>query len=425
MRLTKSKVENAPIPASGATLSWDADLPGFGLRVTAGGSRSYIAQGRVRGRTRRVTLGRHGILTAEQARKKAKKVLGDMADGHDPVAERKRRTAVAVTLRDVAEDYIENKRRKSDGKPLADRSKADIRRHLRASFDGWADKPIASIDRDKVARKYKELAGRSHAQANQAMRIMSALVNYARGRHRGPSGELIIADNPVAVIHESGLYRGDVPGRKTRVPLESVGKFYAELEATRTDPDESPSIRVKATAAVVLMLTGLRKADVVGRAWADVDLDDASLHVPDTKHRSPRTFPLAEQVVDVLRDLKEITGESDYIFAGEGKKVPTIYDVRDGMARACTAIEHHVTAHDLRRTWIDVCNVLDIDPLIAELLSNRKGAAYQALSTRFESYDTSDLTHYADRVQRIADYYDEQRRIADADNVIPMEARVG
>lgn len=91
------------------------------------------------------------------------------------------------------------------------------------------------------------------------------------------------------------------------------------------------------------------------------------------------------------------------------------------MERALRAIEHHVSAHDLRRTWIDVCNEVDIDPLVAELQSNRKGAAYQALSVRFESYDTGDMTHYADRAQRIADYFDEQRRIAEADNVVSIQ----
>lgn len=418
MRITKSRVENLAAPEQGTALFWDDDLPGFGVRITAAGAKAFIAQGRAQGKSRRVTLGKTGLLTAEQARKKAKAALGAMAEGKDPVATRKRQAAVSVTLRAVVEDYIENKRRR-DGKPLADRTKQDIEKHLRVSFGAWADKPIAAITRDAVSRRYKAMADRSVAQGNQAMRVLSALINFARGRHRGPNGEHIIADNPVAVIHESGLYRGDVAPRKTRVPAGLVGQFYSLLEATRTSG--SPTVRTKATLAVVLLLTGLRKADVIGRQWQDVSLDDATLYVPDTKHRSPRLFPLAEQAVDALRDLRELSGEKLHVFAGEGTKRLHIYDAREGLDPACAAIGQHIALHDLRRTWTDACGALRIDPLAVELLANRKGAAYQALAVRLEHYDEStDLTRYAEEAQRIADYFDQQRQIAEADNVVHL-----
>lgn len=420
MKLTKSKVEDdSLVPEKGARLYWDDELQGFGLRVTDKGVRSYIVQGRVNGKSRRVTIGRHGHKTAEQARKKAKAVLGQMTDGVDPVAERRRAKAMSATLQDVVDDYVKNRRRKSDGKPLSDRSKADIRRHLKTNFSDWAERPITELSRDKVRRRYTEIGRRSHAQANQAMRVLSALVNYARGIYRDAEGQPVIIDNPVDVVRDTSIQYADRE-RDTRVPLDRVGAFYAGLEATRCDPDESLSKRVKASAAVVLMLTGLRKSDVVERQWSDVDLDDGALTVADSKHREPRLFPLPEQAIDLLRDLQELTG-GKWVFPSDSGKKP-LDDLRPGMRRALEAIDQHVAPHDLRRTYTDVADALEVDPLIAELLSNRKGPAYSALRTRNKHYASKDLTRFREKAQAIADYFDRQRLTYEAGNVVSMEA---
>lgn len=82
MRLTKKKIDRVVPPATGQVIYWDDDLAGFGLRVTPT-RMTYISQGRVDGRTVRVTLGRHGPLTPGMARNEARKRLGDMARGID------------------------------------------------------------------------------------------------------------------------------------------------------------------------------------------------------------------------------------------------------------------------------------------------------------------------------------------------------
>ena len=419
MKLTKSKVEDdSIIPEKGTALIWDSDLTGFGLRVTEKGVRSYIVQARVNGRTRRVTLGRHGVLTAEQARKRAKSVLGQMTEGVDPVAQRRRAKAVSVTLRDVVEDYIKNRRRKSDGRPLTDRTKADIRRHLKTNFTDWADRPIADLSRDAVRKRYTEIGSRSHAQANQAMRVLSGLVNYARGIYRDSEGQPVILDNPVEVVRDTSIQYADRE-RDTRVPLEKIGQFYSALEATRCDAEVSLSKRIKVSAAVVLMLTGLRKSDVVERRWSEVDLDEGALAVADSKHREPRLFPIAEQVVDVLRDLEDIRS-GPWVFPDETTK-RYVDDLRPGMRPAVNAIGQHVAPHDLRRTFTDVADEAEVDPLVAELLSNRKGPAYSMLRTRNKHYASKDLTRFRDKTQAIADYFDRKRAVFEADNVSSME----
>ena len=68
---------------------WDDELKGFGLLVLPSGVKTYIANYRVGGRLQRQTIGRHGVLTPEQARDRARKILGTVADGRDPVAEKR------------------------------------------------------------------------------------------------------------------------------------------------------------------------------------------------------------------------------------------------------------------------------------------------------------------------------------------------
>ena len=115
MRLTLDSIKKIPAPESGYQIIWDSELKGFGIRVTAGNARAFIAEARVNGRKRRVTLGRVGVITAEEARKKAKRKLADMGDGIDPAAEKRREKALGVTLSEVAAAYLESHPVDGDG----------------------------------------------------------------------------------------------------------------------------------------------------------------------------------------------------------------------------------------------------------------------------------------------------------------------
>ena len=89
-RITKRAVD-AIEPRAVDVYLWDQDLPGFGLKVTPAGRKVYLVQYRLggrKGRTRRVTIGRHGELTPTQARAEAKRLLGEIAAGRDPASDR-------------------------------------------------------------------------------------------------------------------------------------------------------------------------------------------------------------------------------------------------------------------------------------------------------------------------------------------------
>ena len=107
MRLTKTLLDHieAPIDSDQAFYR-DAQLKGFALRVTASGIKSFVVEELVNGKVRRMTLGRYGEITVEQARREAQKLLGKIATGIDPQAEKQTPRFTSLTLEEVFQDYL-------------------------------------------------------------------------------------------------------------------------------------------------------------------------------------------------------------------------------------------------------------------------------------------------------------------------------
>ncbi len=106
-RISKRSVD-ALKPGERNRLLWDSDLPGFGLKVTPAGGRTYLVQYRIggrKGRTRRVTIGKHGPFTPEQARREAKRILGEVSAGQDPADDRTR-AREAITVAELCDLYL-------------------------------------------------------------------------------------------------------------------------------------------------------------------------------------------------------------------------------------------------------------------------------------------------------------------------------
>src|SRR3954471_15738710 len=103
-KLNKRTVE-AVLPQERDVVVWDDELPGFGLRVFRSGKRSYVIQYRAAGRSRRFTIGLHGVWTPELARREAKVLFGKIAQGENP-AEVKQLDTKAMTIRQLCERYL-------------------------------------------------------------------------------------------------------------------------------------------------------------------------------------------------------------------------------------------------------------------------------------------------------------------------------
>jgi len=108
VRLTKTVLDRARYQGTGNSrhVLWDGALPGFGLRIFPSGRKSFVVFYRTGSRQRLMTIGRYGLYTLQQARLKARKILTRVADGEDPLAER-RKDRRAITLNQLWQRYLE------------------------------------------------------------------------------------------------------------------------------------------------------------------------------------------------------------------------------------------------------------------------------------------------------------------------------
>ncbi len=415
MKLTKKIVEKISTPDTGAAFLWDEHLPGFGIRVTSKGARSYVVQSRVAGKTRRVTLGRHGVLTVDQARKRAKSELGRMSEGLDPAAEKekviakqKHEIVLAVTLREVMESYLKDRRE------LKPRSRKEIRYHVGFSFKVWADKPAAGITRDMVSAKFRKISDRTPSQANQAFRQLRALLNYARAQYRTADDKPVIADNPVNVLSDSRMWN-KIKARNNYVPLERIGEWWSHVEALRVDPQLTKSSRAAADLVAFITLTGLRSGEARSLRWDQVDIEDGSIKLYDTKNRSDVTLPLSEAAIRIVSDNQG----GVYVFSarsGDGH----LKDARATLGKLADETGIRVTAHDLRRTFRAVAGKCNVELWRTKALMNHR----QNSDVTLANYtDLEDVRYLLPEANAIGEWVEEQRQIAEADNVVQMRER--
>ena len=413
MKLTKKVIDELPFPTSGQPLIWDDELKNFGLRISPT-KKTYIVQGRVHGISRRISLGEHGVITLQDARKKAKQMLLSMLDGVDPVVEKKREKAYGLTLRDIADKYLATRRE------LKESSRKDINKHLKTSFADWADRPAVEITRDKVAKRFTELTDRSAAQANQAFRNLRALLNFARGEYQ-VDGKSIIIENPVAVLSDTKRWN-TVRARSGRIPTNKIGAAWNTLMSLREAQDKPTINRTLSDAVSFLLLTGCRWSEMAQLTWDCVNLEDLSWFIPDPKNRNPVTFPLSETAGKILADRPR---SGKYVFPSRVIKENDeqhIVDARGVFDKLSESCGVRVTAHDMRRTFRAIAGECGIELWKTKLLMNHKLTGDVTITHYTE---TSDLRYLSAEINLISNWIDRQSKIAAAGNVVTFLLKTG
>ena len=363
-KLTKKFVDSLSLPERKTKIIWDTELTNFGIRLYPS-KKSYIVQARVNGKTRRVTLGEHGTLTVNQARERAKKELVKMIDGHDPSIEKKKQIISAMTLGEIAIDYMTNKKT-SAGHHLKESTKKDIRKHLKGIFSDWAERPLAKISVEGVRSKFAEASKRSPAQSNQAFRILRAIYNYARSKSK-VDGIPTLPENPVNVLSDPVNRQWNfVPSRTGQIPENRLGAAWKMIQIMRTEQKQTVISRSLADFVAFLLLTGARFNEAACLTWDRVNFDAETWFLPDAKNRKSVHFPLSSQAVSILKNRPRI---NEYVFFGHSKS-GHVTDARHQMKKISDHIGYKVTAHDLRRTFRAAAAACGIELWRTKLLMN-------------------------------------------------------
>lgn len=180
IRLNRAVVDGFKVPpGKESIIAWDSALPGFGVRINAGGTRSFVAQYRnATGTTKRLSLGRYEAMTIDDARKLARSTLAKATTGSDPAEERaKARAAASITLGSVAEAYL-----KAVAGRLKRRSHQEVSRHLGKHWAPLRASPVHLVKRADVASILRDIAGtRGEIAANRARASLSAMFTWGIG----------------------------------------------------------------------------------------------------------------------------------------------------------------------------------------------------------------------------------------------------
>jgi integrase len=368
MKLTKLEVERLPIPSSegqGKTIQkryYDSTLKGFGLRITSGGTKAFFIEKLVNRKLRRITLGRYPELTVEMARKEAHKVLGKIATGIDPVAEKKEANAKSVTLKQAFAAYLNAR------KSLKPNTLFDYQRIMKEAFHDWQGKSLLEITKDMVAKRHRKLGEKSEARANLAMRFLRAIFNFAAGEYENAKGQSLIIENPVKRLsHTRAWYR--VERRQTVIKAHELAAWYQAVISLQDERSTGKSAALR-DYFLLILFTGLRREEAASLKWGQIDLKAKTLKIDDTKNHQAHVLPLSNFLYDLLHS-RSAGADSDFVFPSSSK-TGYIIEPRKVMEKVITNSGVTFTLHDLRRTFITIAESLDIPAYALKRLMNHK-----------------------------------------------------
>lgn len=428
VKLTKTFIDKVQPPASEYQIHWDDKLSGYGLRVTARGVRSFVAQGRVNGKAVITTIGRYGLFTEDAARKKATKVLQDMRDGVDPRATSKADAAMKVTLQDVLEAYV--------GRPgkLKDSTAGEYRRHVEKTFAKWASLPIASITRDMVKDRHAALVkggleGKkaAPASANAAFVTLRILIRFAMDEYRQADGTPLIRDNPVDALKHHWAKLGTRTERY--IDKRKIGEVWNKLHAMRREVQGYEAL-ASVDLTIFALLTGARRDEMACLTWDRVHIDDHNpaecwWHLDDRKRGDPIWLPLSSQAIALLKSrprLKLEDGtESPFVFPSWGR-TGRIMDARTPMEAIGEIAGKHLSLHDLRRSFTNYAmRECLIEKFRTDLLTGHKPSSDDVTARAY--LDLAHLDWLQPDVQKVGDWIEQQAAIAASKNVVQLQQR--
>ena len=346
MKLTTSSAAKLSLPEGrNDIIFWDDGLPGFGMRIRAGGAKTWIVQYRAGlKKIRRQKIGDVTRVKLERARKEAKLILAEVQLGNDPQEAKLEARREAELFERQAARYLEHLGR-SRTKP---RSQQERVRHIKRDWKVFDQLPIHTIERRDVATRLVELANQhGPVAANRSRSTLSAFFSWALG-------EGLVEQNPVIGTNKQGE-------EKARERVLGDAELISIWNAL-ADDQYSRIVRL-------LLLTGQRRQEVAAVTWHELDLDNGiwRLSSKRTKNGGEHEVPLSKQAQEILMS-EERRGSRDFVFGtGEGPF--------SGFSRCKARLDKKCgvsawTLHDLRRTMVTGLNELGVAPHVVEAAVN-------------------------------------------------------
>lgn len=397
-KITKKFVDSLSFSPDKTIYIFDDELKGFGVRVTAS-KKTYMVQAWLKGsqppKKVRLSLGQHGVLAPEEARRLAKERLRDITVlGEVPGAQAAAQEMAQTTLRAVFEDWASKPGRR-------DKTVSVYRRVLEGSekrdSDGnkawiglsdWLDKPIALINSHMVKERYRLLAQHrgvrsnedgARAAAAQAMRVLQTLCNYAIQAYRDQQGiPILLTFNPVEPLKVTDKGWNAVASRRDDVIKDGdLARWYLCVRqlgdsAQNRNVTASVTMKTAADAMLLCLFTGLRRSAALQIQWEHIDWTARTITIP-AKHDKAgqlRTLPMSTFVHDLLHERKLAPlVDRVYVFPGDSTGQP-LQEPKRAIAKVVAKTGVSFSMHTLRRTFSTTASKRELGPISPHIVKH-------------------------------------------------------
>ncbi len=405
MKLVKRTIDALPPVEKGVRFYWDDELSGFGLKVRSSGKKHFIAQYRVgggrKGRSRRVTIGTYGVMTVEEARPKAKRILADAYGGKDHAEERDR-IRQAQTVSELVDAWAKDGAL-ANRRTGARRSQTNIdndvalaNHHLKPLIGG---RTLDSLIKGDIERLRIQIAsGQSKTRrkgrkrgvikvkggegtATRTIRLFSSILSYAVDRG-------LIETNPAL-----GVRLAPSGQRHRYLSPEELKRLRVVLD----QPATSATAGTAAIIIVLLLLTGARRGEIEALKWSEVDFQFGMLR-KETSKTGAKIIPVGRAALHILEEQRQwVSSNQLWVFPahrGDGHF--------DGLSKEWRRIRKlarldDVRVHDLRHTFASYGAGGGVGlPLIGGILGHRQASTTQ----RYAHLADTPLRAAADLISR-------------------------
>lgn len=401
----------------GDTIDWDGTLAGFGLRIRAGGSKTWIVQYRVtqgsdRGKQRRIKIGPYDdALPPKKARALATAILAKVRSGGDPAADRDGERS-AVTVGKLCDEYLAAGEGRIKASTLTlDRGR--IARHVKPRLGKRA---VASLKPSDIEKFMNEvIAGKTATKVEPGKRKPGGIVTGGKATAARTVEMLgailqravkdgIIASNPVRGVRKPKIEPRQPPFSFKMV--EAVGRAIRELR-----DEELGELKMERTASITamrairfLLLSGCRRMEALTLQWGDVDFAGRCLRFRDTK-TGKQIRPIGRAALDNLSSFQPVnSAKSGYVFPGEGQAGHYVALPKKWNRVAARAEIEGVSIHGLRHWFASAAAEMNYSDLV---IGAMLGHAKRGVTGRYANTPDSALCAAADRVsQRLSEALD-------------------
>ena len=349
--LTDKIVRDAPTPRRGAQIKiYDERLPGFGIRVTSTGARSFIFNYIACGRERRLTIGSYPAWSVAAARERVSKLRRQVDAGDDPLAE-KARLRTRMTMKEGWKRYEQEiLPRKAASTAIDEQSM-----WKRLILPSLGEKLLVHVSHDDIDALHRAVSCRTPVQANRCVVSLRHFFNIATRW-----GE--VDANPAI-----GSNKNPETPRERYLTAAELNSFRLALTARPVTPST--------LAIQFLLTTGARRGEVLNARWDQFDLVAGVWTKPSahTKQRRVHRVPLSTDAINTLLTARQLSA-GDVVFAG--RTGVALVEIKKVFKAVC--VEAGITKfriHDLRHSYASILASHGVSlPIIGSLLGHTQAS---------------------------------------------------